>query len=312
MKPIVDILMATYNGEKYVEEQLLSILEQDYAAFHLYIRDDGSTDKTVEILKKYQSKYPEKITLLEDKQKNLGATQNFSVLMQASKAAYIAFSDQDDRWLRNKISRMMAEMLKVEKDKPERPVYIFSDLSITDGQMNILNCSLNKRDKLNPELVQTHRLLMQNVPYGCATLINKSLLEKAVPIPQEALLHDHWLALIASLFGTLAYVNEALILHRIHDNNASRAASIHKKEKEETLNSKINNKNFHNYLFKQVAQAEAILNRYERQLSLAQIKMLKDFVALKSSRGMSRKWLLIKNRFFKNYWLNTLKTIARA
>lgn len=312
MSALVDILMATYNGERFVADQIRSLLEQEYPHIHIFIRDDGSTDGTLSILEEFAGRYPEKITLIQDGRKNLGATQNFAALMEHSTASYICFSDQDDIWMKDKVQWMMGIMEKTEKKHPGVPVYVFSDLSVADAEMNITHRSLNQKDGLSPRRIATHQLLMQNVPYGCATMINRELLLKSLPIPQEALLHDHWMALVASLFGKIAYIDEPLVLHRIHDNNASRAGSVHRKEIDQKLASKINNKNFHNYLFKQVAQAEALLKRYEPELSLKQVETLQSFMALKTTKGIERKKLIIKNRFFKNSWTNTLKLILRA
>ena len=312
MSASVDILMATYNGERFVADQLLSLLQQEYPHIHIYLRDDGSTDNTLSILEDFVAKHPENITLIQDGRKNLGATQNFAALMEHSTASYICFSDQDDIWMKDKVQWMMGIMEKTEKKHPGVPVYVFSDLTVADADMNITHRSLNQKDGLSPRRTATHQLLMQNVPYGCATMINRELLLKSLPVPSEALLHDHWIALVASLFGKIAYLDEPLVLHRIHDNNASRAGSVHRKEIDQQLASKINNKNFHNYLFKQVAQAEALLKRFEPELSLKQVETLRSFMALKTTKGIERKKLILKNRFFKNSWTNTLKLILRA
>ena len=312
MSALVDILMATYNGERFVADQLLSLLQQEYPHIHIYIRDDGSTDQTVNIIEDFCSKYPQNITFIQDGKKNLGATQNFAALMEYSTASYICFSDQDDIWMKDKVQWMMGIMEKTEKQHPGVPVYVFSDLTVADTNMNITHRSLNQRDGLSPRKTATNQLLMQNVPYGCATMINRELLLKSLPIPKDALLHDHWMALVASLFGKITYLDEPLVLHRIHDNNASRAGSVHRKEIDQQLASKINNKNFHNYLFKQVAQAEALLKKFEPELSEKQVNTLQQFIALKTTKGIERKKLIIKNRFFKNAWLNTIKLIVRA
>ena len=107
----VAILMSTYNGEKYLEEQVKSIISQDYTDWHLYIRDDGSTDNTVNLIKKI-ARDNEKITFLnENKPKNLGVTGSFMDLLANTKAQYYMFSDQDDYWLPDKIKVTLEEML---------------------------------------------------------------------------------------------------------------------------------------------------------------------------------------------------------
>lgn len=308
----VDIILATYNGGKYLDEQLESIFEQDFHDYRILIRDDGSTDQTLNILSKWKGLNPQKIEILEDQLGNLGPTQNFNQLMEASSAPYICFCDQDDKWLPTKLSSQIGFIKSLEEKNPHTGLMIFSDLIMCDEEMNVICPSLIEKDRLNTKALGAHQLLMQNVPYGCTTLINRKLLAIVAPIDGRALLHDHWMAVVTSLLGGLYYQDEVLIYHRIHQNNASRAQSEHKKETKKDLKSKINNDNFNNYLNKQVVQADAILEKYEQNLTELQKDMLKAFILLKSTSGFERKWIIIKNKFFKNTIYNTFKLILRA
>ena len=101
----VDILLATYNGERFLDEQMHSLLSQSYTEWHLIIRDDGSTDNTLAIIQRYKKQYPNKITILEDNLANLGACRNFGRILEQSDADYAMFCDQDDVWLPKKIPR---------------------------------------------------------------------------------------------------------------------------------------------------------------------------------------------------------------
>ena len=114
MKPKIDILMATYNGGKYVEEQLKSIISQSYENWNLVIRDDGSSDNTLKILNEY-SKNDKRIHIISDNKGNLGLVKNFEELMKRSTEEYIMFSDQDDVWVDNKINILLQKMLEIEK-----------------------------------------------------------------------------------------------------------------------------------------------------------------------------------------------------
>lgn len=308
----IDILLATYNGEKYLNEQLESILQQDFQDFRVVIRDDGSTDHTLDILSKWQGLYPQKIEIIQDESKNLGPTLNFNQLLQYAEAPYICFSDQDDKWLPEKLSKQLEFIQSIEEEHPEKGVMIFCDLIICNEQLEIISTSLIEKDRLDVKAITPNRLLMQNVPYGCATMINHQLLKQITPIDPRALLHDHWMAIISSLIGEIKFLDEALIYHRIHQSNASRAESEHKKQASKDLSKKINNHNFHNYLFKQVAQAQAILEHLEHQLSPQQIQLLQDFIQLQNKSGLPRKWDIVKNRFFKNTIYHTIKLILRA
>jgi glycosyltransferase involved in cell wall biosynthesis len=308
----VDILLATYNGAAYLEEQLISLLNQDYPYCHIIARDDGSTDATPEILEAYARKYPNKITLLKDDRNKLGPTGNFNALMLASKSPLICFSDQDDWWLPEKISTMLWFIFRMADLNNQQPMLFFHDLMFCDAQLNVIHPSLNQKEYLNPRLISTNRLLMQNVPYGCAIMINRALLESATPIPKGALLHDHWLSLCASLKGGIGYIDSALVKHRVHNANASRAKSEHKQAAGKDIRSKISNRNFHQYLFKQADQAAALLAHYGDSLKPEQKKMLEDFVLLRSTSGLQRKAIILRHQFFKNRFIHTLKLLLRA
>lgn len=308
----IDILLATYNGEKFLNEQLESIFMQDFQDFRIIVRDDGSTDHTLDILSKWKGLYPQKIDIVQDDLKNLGPTQNFNQLLQYAEAPYICFSDQDDKWLPSKLSKQLEFIQSIEEEHPNKGVMVFSDLILCDENLEIISTSLIEKDRLDTRAVSTNRLLMQNVPYGCAIMINHKLLKQIFPIDQRALLHDHWAAIISATIGEIQYLDEALIYHRIHQKNASRAESEHKKEASQAISKKITNQNFHNYLNKQVAQAQAILDHLEPHLDEKQKKIFNDFISLQSRRGVSRKWIIVKNRFFKNTIYHTIKLILRA
>jgi glycosyltransferase involved in cell wall biosynthesis len=308
----VDIILATYNGGKYLDEQLESIFEQDFHDYRVLIRDDGSTDHTLDILSKWKGLNPQKIEFIEDKLGNLGPTKNFNQLLEASTAPYICFCDQDDKWLPIKLSSQIKFIKSLEEKHPHTGLMIFSDLIMCDQDMNVICPSLIEKDRLNTKALKPNQLLMQNVPYGCTTMINRKLLAIVTPIDSRALLHDHWMAIVASLLGEIYYQDEVLIYHRIHEKNASRAESEHRKETKKDFKSKINNDNFNNYLNKQVDQAQAILDKYQQHLTEHDQKILKEFILLKSTSGIKRKWIIINNKFFKNTVYNTFKLILRA
>lgn len=146
----VDILLATYNGEKFVADQIRSILEQTYKNVRLIIRDDGSTDGTRAILEFFSRQYPEKIIVLPQEH-NLGIRGNFSKLMEHAKADYIMFSDQDDIWLPEKITKTLDKMKQVEKEHgPKRPILVHTDLIVTDKNLNTLHQSYWILSRLRP------------------------------------------------------------------------------------------------------------------------------------------------------------------
>lgn len=206
----VQILMSTYNGEKYLEQQIDSILNQTYPNIRILIRDDGSSDGTIEMLKRYEKKY-DNISYYQGD--NIGVIQSFFDLLRKSddSATYYAFADQDDEWLPDKVAR--AVELLGEK-KVDKPLLYCSDTYIADENLNIV-----KKDDKCPR-PSWGNALVQNICTGCTAVINKRLRDIVRETrPQEIVMHDWWLYLTAELFGEVCYDNEAFMKYRQHGNN---------------------------------------------------------------------------------------------
>ncbi len=299
--------MATYNGAQFLEEQIESILSQSYSDWRLFIRDDQSKDNTRAIIGEYASKYPDKIIFVED-DLNLGATQNFSELMKQGDAPYIMFSDQDDVWLPKKVEVSLQRIQALEQQHGQIPLYVFSDLEMIDGKGQVFAESLWKHDKINPNYTSLNRLLVQNVPYGCATIINRPLLDIGFPVPEKALLHDHWLVLLAAALGHVDYIREATIQHRIHGRNTSRQKSA----SDVSIIKKIDQSNFRTYFTLLESQGQAVIERLSGLKGGEDaIKVVQEFVSLRKKNFFSRKKTMIFGRYFKHSMIKTLKWIIR-
>ena len=220
-RPLIDILLATWNGEQYLAEQIDSVLAQTWTDWRLLARDDGSSDGTVEILKQYESKYPERIHIIRDSKANLGASGNFSVLMEHSDADYLMFCDQDDVWLPEKIEILMGAMAELENEcGQDMPLLVHSDLTVVDDRLQPIAPSFWHYQQLNPKKGRfLNRLLIQNVVTGCALLMNRRTKELALPVPTDARMHDWWIALVAAAFGRISYVQNPLVKYRQHGGN---------------------------------------------------------------------------------------------
>lgn len=293
---MVDILMATYNGEKYIAEQIDSILNQNYEDWKLYIRDDGSNDKTLEIIKKYIYNYPEKIILIEDSKKNLGVKLNFTELMKYSESDYCMFCDQDDVWLKDKITLTLNNMIDMEsKYGKDTPILVHTDLKVVDTKLNILNESFWNFININPTRNNLNQLLVENTVTGCTAMINKSLRILSSDIPNECVMHDWWLAIIASTMGKICVVNDATILYRQHLNNqiGARRKSVLEKFK----NTKID---FNNN------QVKVFLDMYDLKLSNEQKEILHKFFMLDKANFIKRRYIFLKNKYF---WNNKVRNI---
>jgi hypothetical protein len=217
----VAILLATYNGEKYLDEQLRSLLGQTCGNFSIVIRDDHSFDRTPEIIARWAAAHPDRITVVCDDRGNLGSRGNFARLLEVCDAPYFAFCDQDDVWLPNKVDLLLHEIEALEaRFGAATPILVHSDVRLVDRELHEIAPSFFQY--LHADLKKGRRLdhlIFNNIVTGCALMGNRSLLELARPIPAGVLVHDWWLALIASSCGILRTLPEKTVLYRQHDAN---------------------------------------------------------------------------------------------
>ena len=212
----IDILIATYNGEKYIKEQLDSILNQTYKNIRIVISDDSSKDETINILKEYEKKDNRIELYLHEK--NLGVVKNIEFLLSKVKNELYMLSDQDDVWLPKKVEK------SVEKLEKENADLVFGDLEVVDEKLDTIYPSFGDFMLLNKKIdkyINTNKINYFFFVTGCTVLSKKKFIDKIVPIPTESkyLIHDHWIGLILSLNGKLAYMNEKYIKYRQHGNN---------------------------------------------------------------------------------------------
>lgn len=214
---MVTVLLAVFNGEKYLKEQIESILNQSVKDIKIVIRDDGSTDNSAEIIDFYCKQYPD-IVFRVCGNPTGSAKQNFAELLKNCDDDYIMFCDQDDVWLPDKIERTLAAM-KTAEDSQETPILVHTDLKVADQELNIISPSFFEFQQLKQNKVCLPALLVQNYVTGCTVMINHALKERCGEIPNDCIMHDWWLALVAVLFGRLVCVNEPTMLYRQHGDN---------------------------------------------------------------------------------------------
>ncbi|WP_308390055.1 glycosyltransferase family 2 protein [Acidithiobacillus sp. AMEEHan] len=203
--PTVAVAMAVYNGEKFLVEQIQSILNQSHPHLHLYIRDDGSSDASRDLLRRLQERHPERITLIEDGESQLGVIGNFqrvlTFIKEWGKESYICLADQDDVWFTDKVATTLARLQITELWKgAASPVLVHSNLCVVDANLGVMDPSFWYCQHLDPGKDDLRELCLQNMVTGCTVMMNKALLEKALPIPSAALMQDWWLALVAFCF----------------------------------------------------------------------------------------------------------------
>ena len=296
MEEKVDILLATYNGEKYLREQIESILNQTYKNIKIIISDDCSKDATKDILKEYEKN--EKIKVFYQKQ-NLGYVKNFEFLLKQVESNIYMLSDQDDIWKEEKVEKT------VEKLKKENLDLVFGNLQIVDENLNVIHNSYNDFMHL------THKIKKYNKDYrlqylyncitGCTVASKKEWIDKILPFPtnSEYMIHDYWMGLIIALKGKIGYIETPYILYRQHGDNQVGTLKIRNKYKnaneirEKIIDVKIGT--FETY----VQNEDIFTDKLKKQNKQA----LEYFEMLKTKKSINfRKW----NIFYKLYRTETV------
>lgn len=303
----VDILLATYQGASYIKAQIQSILNQTYPYIHLWIRDDGSSDITPNLIEQIASFYPDRISIIPS-HKNLGIRGNFSELMAYSKAKYIMFSDQDDIWLPEKIELSLNAMKKMEKDHGDQtPLLVHTDLKIVRNDLSLISNSFWEYARLNPNATSLNRLLTQNVLTGCTMLLNRPLVNLSLPIPKGSIMHDWWIALVAAAFGQITHVQTPTMLYRQHNSNDIGAKQYGILSYfQQTRNKK--RQCVKSYWTKQTyEQAELFFERYSPLLNSTNVDIVKAYADLGRLSYLRQKQQILKYQFYKSGFLRNLK-----
>lgn len=218
--PFVEVLLATYNGATYLEEQIRSILGQTGVRVSILARDDGSYDETLHLLHQFQRQVPDRFTVLDNKGERCGAKGNFIRLLEASSAKYVALSDQDDVWLPEKLSLEVRALQEAEQSHPGSPVLVFTDLIVVRQDLSVMQASFWHMQKIPAGRTGDFgRLLVQNTFTGCTGLMNRELVDLCSPMPDLVFMHDWWILLIAACYGKLVPLPVQTVLYRQHGGN---------------------------------------------------------------------------------------------
>ena len=220
---MIDILMATYNGEKHLEEQLISIENQTYKNWRLTVHDDGSSDGTWTILESFQQRQGmDKVRLVRNDPPTGASKRNFIGLVKSCDGEYMMCCDQDDVWHKDKVKQTFHRMRQMEQRfGKDVPFLVHTDLRVVDAELGEIHSSFHSYMNLRTDDILA-RELTQNQVTGCTTMINKPL-KKYVDQTKNTdkiVMHDHWMALIALVFGKMSYLNRATIDYRQHGDNS--------------------------------------------------------------------------------------------
>lgn len=307
---MINIILATYNGEKYINEQIKSLFDSRYKNFRIFVFDDGSEDNTIALLKEWEKKYPDRL-FINRNEENQGAGKNFLNALYMlqyekdrlnlpddfSEDAYYMFCDQDDVWKKDKIRRSFARIQAMEERYgKDIPLLAFSDACVVDKELSVINESFFELTKMNPKSHKLSGLLCENKCIGCTIIFNYALLKKISFVPQNARVHDWWVALIAEAFGHISYIDKPLLEYRQHGGNVIGGESFASYVKERAgelkkLEERVNS------LY---VQAEEFLSAYRDELPQKALETLLVFTSLKAMNPVTRRKTALEYGFLKS------------
>lgn len=289
----IKILLATYNGEKYIKAQLESLINNSYKNIEIIISDDGSTDNTLKIIDSYTKQY-NFIKLIHNKNKH-GAFFNFSNLIryvkEHKKSDYYMFSDQDDIWLENKIQTSLDAILNFND---ELPLLIYTSKKYVTEDLKEISFAIKKEHLIDLNIIH------QNKAFGCTFIFNNKLLEKLELEPDSKFInYDHYVVIQAFLYGNIYYLPEKTILYRQHGDNVS---GVVQKKLVEKIN--IGKKYKNNIiLYKHLISYMYLNKNYLDKKNQKKIEILHKH--LKNNFSLFVTTFLL--RIIKNHWLGTLQ-----
>lgn len=301
---MIQILLSTYNGEAFLTEQLDSLLAQKGVACTIVVRDDGSSDTTPEILRRYTQKFPDRFALSEELGR-LGVIGSFDWLLSKATAPHIAFCDQDDIWKPNKLEILWERMQALEASLgKDVPILVHSDLTVVNHRLQVIHPSFWTYSGLDARRHSLAQLLISNTVTGCAMLANRALVMRAIPIPHEAVMHDHWFALVAAALGHIEPVYESLVSYRQHGRNAvgAQAFGWH------TLLKKLISGCGHTAISKLRHQAKILYRRYGDYLKPDHAELVEGFSKLQNKNWFARRFFMLRYGIVRagvvrNLWL---------
>lgn len=293
--------MATYNGEKYLEQQLESLAHQTYQNFLLLVHDDGSTDRTRDILKKWEKEQQISMCFLDDGLCLRDSSKNFVHLLSYAKKelgdfSYYMFCDQDDVWKENKVEITLKKIRQEEKKFPG-PILVHTDLEVVDENLKTLEASFMKYRSINPNITALNRMLIQNNVTGCTMLWNKELNQLLRWEQIHPAMHDWWISITAILLGRVVFLNQSTILYRQHGKNVVGATRVNSLS---FILHRLCNLKYVRMKFRQsVKQAQDLNKQYGSVCNQQDRKYLEEFSRLYQVNKMTRLYLILKYRFLK-------------
>lgn len=300
MREKVHIVLATYNGERFLREQMDSVLAQTYENITVEVCDDGSTDGTVAMIREYVAQ-DDRVKLHVNPQ-NLGYVKNFLEGVKRCQAPYVMLCDQDDIWQSDKVEKTLRAMQEAEKNMVQKPVLIFTDAVNFNSETGEELGFFHETSHLDVKKVDTAHLFMENKCIGCTMMMNRAITPYLEELPEEIRVHDWWLALICSHFGAIQYVPEATLCYRQHEGN------------------QIGGSSYTGYLKKRLAhireQRKALLQTYRQGAAFVRVfgermdrqqRLVADkFAGMEQTGFFGRRYRILRYGYKKSGWFRNI------
>ncbi len=293
----ISIALTTYNGSKYIKEQLDSIASQTLMPSEIVIFDDASTDDTVEIIKNHQLKDLIKLFINEN---NIGLVANFKKAVYACDPKnYIAFCDQDDIWENDKLMISYLEMVKYDDSK--QPILVYSDARLIDPSNKMLYLSFMNLMGFDRFKHNYKTVLFGSLILGCTMMINPIMRNYFLESPINSNYnHDAWMSLVGFYFGKCILIDKQLVLYRKHDNNATISNLKGEPRIHKIFNTLLNIITNKNYLSSEILIAKDFFEKYKLSLNSNQKDILNHFLKLDGKSFIYKK--VSFESFYFNYW----------
>lgn len=309
MRPEVSVVLATFNGAAYLREQLESILDQTWQDIEIVAYDDGSTDGTLSILEQY----PQVRTYRAEERG--GVVVNFQRGISRATGRYVAFCDQDDIWLKNRLEASVTAMQQLERARgSDTPILVHSDLCVVDKDLRTMAPSFYRSIGRDPGRYSFGRLLVQGAVTGSTCLMNRPLIGLAFPIPETAMMHDWWVALVAKVFGEIGYIDCPTVLYRQHGRNV-----IGGTRKKDPLTHRFmrfaklqtSNERYRRNFVGRIRQAAAFQERFGAQLPKKLVDQLDAYCSLLEQSFVRKRWSILSHGFLNGRLSENIEMMLR-
>jgi glycosyltransferase involved in cell wall biosynthesis len=303
---VITIIMAVYNGQEYIREQLESLKDQTYTEWRLVIRDDRSSDKTAEIVKKFSDEVEQEVIFKVNEKPSGSAKNNFALLINDAKESdYVMFCDQDDIWKKDKIEITFNKMKQAEERYGrDFPLLVHGDVEVIDENGNINADSMFEMSHINADS-KLPQILIQNHVTGCTMMCNKKLIAgiSEYASSEYIIMHDYLAALYASVFGKIEVIRKPLLSYRQHSGNSVGAKNNNnpvyllkrlangRKSYKEAMETSRNQVKFFVEIYREELAAEKYCKEYE---------LMSGYASLGSRAKLYRIMFYKKNHIWKN------------